>query len=224
MKRSILCAILLCASSNASAAVLVNGMPLPTATPVVAYNSRATGQNFLVRFSLSSTSIVNGFEILGVTSISSVGDIAQIKIREDQAGNPSNIDLYNFNDRIDSITAISGSIAVLTNNFSPITLNAGTYWIGMSNVIGVNGTGNNQPWVTYNNDRPVGPNYQRVLSGNNVTATPGIYDLAYNVLGESAPGAVPEPVTWSMMIGGFGLVGGAMRGRRRKTVVTCATL
>jgi hypothetical protein len=29
------------------------------------------------------------------------------------------------------------------------------------------------------------------------------------------PGAVPEPATWAMMIGGFGLVGGAMRTRRR---------
>jgi len=29
-------------------------------------------------------------------------------------------------------------------------------------------------------------------------------------------GAVPEPATWAMMIGGFALVGGAMRGRTRK--------
>jgi hypothetical protein len=28
---------------------------------------------------------------------------------------------------------------------------------------------------------------------------------------------VPEPATWAMMIGGFGLVGGAMRSRRRAT-------
>ena len=30
----------------------------------------------------------------------------------------------------------------------------------------------------------------------------------------STPGAVPEPSTWAMMIGGFGLIGGAMRRRR----------
>ncbi len=35
-------------------------------------------------------------------------------------------------------------------------------------------------------------------------------------------GAVPEPATWAMMIGGFGMVGGAMRYRRRKTTVSFA--
>nr|WP_084192404.1 PEPxxWA-CTERM sorting domain-containing protein [Parasphingorhabdus marina] len=29
--------------------------------------------------------------------------------------------------------------------------------------------------------------------------------------------AVPEPATWAMMIGGFGLVGGAMRRRKKLT-------
>jgi hypothetical protein len=29
------------------------------------------------------------------------------------------------------------------------------------------------------------------------------------------PGPVPEPATWAMMVGGFGLVGGAMRRRQR---------
>ncbi len=35
-------------------------------------------------------------------------------------------------------------------------------------------------------------------------------------------GAVPEPATWAMMIGGFGMVGGAMRYRRRKTSISFA--
>ncbi len=35
-------------------------------------------------------------------------------------------------------------------------------------------------------------------------------------------GAVPEPATWAMMIGGFGAIGGAMRNRRRKTTVSFA--
>ena len=38
-----------------------------------------------------------------------------------------------------------------------------------------------------------------------------IYDTA------TATAAVPEPATWAMMLGGFGLIGGAMR-RRRTTV------
>lgn len=32
--------------------------------------------------------------------------------------------------------------------------------------------------------------------------------------------AVPEPATWAMMIGGFGMIGGAMRYRRRKAQVS----
>jgi hypothetical protein len=35
--------------------------------------------------------------------------------------------------------------------------------------------------------------------------------------------AVPEPATWAMMIGGFGMVGGAMRYRRRSAKVSYAT-
>jgi len=31
-------------------------------------------------------------------------------------------------------------------------------------------------------------------------------------------GSVPEPASWAMMLGGFGLVGGAMRSRRRQAV------
>lgn len=41
-------------------------------------------------------------------------------------------------------------------------------------------------------------------------------------LGTAGPGAVPEPATWAMMIGGFGMVGGTMRYRRRKTTVSFA--
>lgn len=36
-------------------------------------------------------------------------------------------------------------------------------------------------------------------------------------------GAVPEPATWTMMIGGFGMVGGAMRRRRVSTKVSVAS-
>lgn len=38
------------------------------------------------------------------------------------------------------------------------------------------------------------------------------------VTGFNEAGAVPEPATWAMMIGGFGMIGGAMRARRRQAV------
>ncbi len=37
-----------------------------------------------------------------------------------------------------------------------------------------------------------------------------------NIKIETISGAVPEPATWAMMIGGFGLVGGALRRQRRE--------
>lgn len=43
-----------------------------------------------------------------------------------------------------------------------------------------------------------------------------IFDVAGdNFTVDFAAGAVPEPASWAMMIGGFGLAGGALRGRRR---------
>jgi hypothetical protein len=46
-----------------------------------------------------------------------------------------------------------------------------------------------------------------------------ICDANFRVSGVTPPAAaVPEPATWAMMIGGFGLVGGALRRRRTGTV------
>lgn len=38
------------------------------------------------------------------------------------------------------------------------------------------------------------------------------------VIGAVSIAAVPEPASWAMMIAGFGMVGGALRGRRRSAV------
>jgi hypothetical protein len=44
--------------------------------------------------------------------------------------------------------------------------------------------------------------------------------FAFNATDASVTAAVPEPATWAMMIGGFGMVGGAMRSARRKQRVS----
>ena len=36
----------------------------------------------------------------------------------------------------------------------------------------------------------------------------------------SVPGAVPEPASWAMMLGGFGLIGGTLRASRRKAQIS----
>lgn len=46
--------------------------------------------------------------------------------------------------------------------------------------------------------------------------TPGVNQ--FGVVGVFAIPAVPEPVSWAMMVGGFGLVGGAVRRARQRAV------
>ena len=48
----------------------------------------------------------------------------------------------------------------------------------------------------------------------------GLDNIAFDVRAIGAVGGVPEPASWALMIGGFGLVGGAMR--RRGGLVTIA--
>jgi hypothetical protein len=38
----------------------------------------------------------------------------------------------------------------------------------------------------------------------------------YTLGSVTVPSAIPEPATWAMMLGGFALAGGALRGRARK--------
>lgn len=50
----------------------------------------------------------------------------------------------------------------------------------------------------------------------------GANSVAYDQItfGAATPGgAVPEPATWAMMVGGFGIAGGALRFRRRQKAV-----
>jgi hypothetical protein len=56
---------------------------------------------------------------------------------------------------------------------------------------------------------------------NNPDNQPGGSGTPVFTLGQvSVPNAVPEPATWAMMIGGFGLAGAAMRRRATATQVT----
>jgi hypothetical protein len=55
------------------------------------------------------------------------------------------------------------------------------------------------------------------LSWNAVTGSGVQFD---NITLDDVTAAVPEPASWAMMLGGFGLVGGAMRQRKRATLAT----
>lgn len=53
--------------------------------------------------------------------------------------------------------------------------------------------------------------------GTSGSGAVGIDNVVFDVRATSISGAVPEPATWALMIGGFGCVGGAMR-RRTSTL------
>lgn len=56
---------------------------------------------------------------------------------------------------------------------------------------------------------------------NNPDGTPGGSNTAVFTVGQvTVPTAVPEPTTWALMLGGFGLAGMAMRRRERMARVT----
>jgi hypothetical protein len=55
---------------------------------------------------------------------------------------------------------------------------------------------------------------------NNPDGLPGGSNTAVYTLGSVTVPAVPEPATWAMMLGGFGLLGATMRRRARTTRAT----
>ena len=89
-------------------------------------------------------------------------------------------------------------------SIAPMTLSAGTYYFALQN--GVTELGSLSYWDINN-----GPSvaYQNQIGNLNGLLLPGSNSEAFTLLS-----GVPEPASWAMMLGGFGLVGSAMRRRR----------
>jgi hypothetical protein len=126
--------------------------------------------------------------------------------------------LFSGNSAITSRTSIGrgfGFDAVRTGfSVSGVTLGSGNYYLGLQAVssefqvylANADGTGaaeSDDGGVTFS------PDYQ------------GAKAVATSLSGVVS--AAPEPATWAMMLGGFGMVGSAMRYRRRQTKVSYAT-
>jgi len=147
---------------------------------------------------------------------------------------------FSFNDQIyDSIRQFS-AVSIRLNRATPVTLTATTGFTAPA----LGGT-NTAGQVTF-----AGPNGTRLMLGliGNYSRAPsltaitspsfnsgGVYYTAYSVAGVSshlvsgsvtqvspAVPPVPEPITWGLMLLGFGMVGAGLRSRRRRTTVTYA--
>ena len=78
--------------------------------------------------------------------------------------------------------------------------------------------GSNGDQLSGNTNRRVNISSSQAFNGLAFRSTSAAFE-ADNV---KFSGAVPEPTTWAMMVGGFGLIGGAMRSSRRKSAVSFA--
>ena len=73
-------------------------------------------------------------------------------------------------------------------------------------------------FLTFDNANTLNDGVRSVVDVNNGGATSGFLDTsaAISAFEVTTAGAIPEPATWSLMIGGFGLAGAALRARRRR--------
>lgn len=200
------------AAAPASAAVLFDDAPAGF-TPAN-YVNQAGGQNFLMRFTIGTGATVNGLDIFTSSTFATLGKAVTIKIRADNGGSPEAANLARIETTLSAIAAVAGQPDFVRRahaDFGGVALAAGSYWIGMS------GTASELGIYGFQNGGPDAPADQRQLSGDAVTITPSVNNLAFTVYGDV--NAVPEPAAWALMIAGFGAVGAASRRRARQTVV-----
>ncbi|HWI84783.1 MAG TPA: PEPxxWA-CTERM sorting domain-containing protein [Sphingomonas sp.] len=197
----------LCASAACLAAV-------PTQASVVYDNgpidgtitawTLSAGQTVTDSFTLTGTTTITGFTFGGWSTAGTQISSVDYGFSSTLGGALTGTSALTFGAVVPG-TGFGGSYDVrdYTGSVAPITLGAGTWYFSLGNSI------------TTNND--VG--YWDINNGPS-SAYVGTFDLAgyYGPTGSSAftltGGAVPEPASWAMMVGGFGLIGGAMRARR----------
>jgi hypothetical protein len=197
-------AVLLCAASSNATVAYTNGPVSGTITgwTINAYYAISNS------FSLSDTTTISGFSLGGwaysndlITSVD-----------------------YGFSTSLDYVTAntaalSAGSVEATFNSYeirnytasiAPVTLAAGTYWFTLRNAVAPGGAAywdqNDGPSTAFNN----------VLG--NLAGGGHSGSEAFTLISASSP--APEPMTWAMMLTGFGVIGSSVRARRR-TSQTC---
>jgi hypothetical protein len=174
-------------------------------------NSYDGGSGWTVSTAASTINddITSGMQFTAAAS----GSVDTIDIALSVAGGSGAADIDLWTDASGAFGTLLGSWHVIaapafgSSNNSPITisgitgvtLTAGTgYWL--------NATATGDTWGAWNSNT-IG--LMGTLKQNNSNFG-GENIGAFDILG----GAVPEPATWAMMIGGFGLAGAALRRRR----------
>ena len=123
------------------------------------------------------------------------------------------------------------TFAVAANSTYTLSFFASQLNFGSSIIASVNGTsfGTFTPgtgWTPFSQTYNTGSATQATLRLDAGSTSQSYNDFAVDDVaftGPAAPGAVPEPATWAMMILGFGLVGSGLR-RRRERMLPSARL
>lgn len=117
-----------------------------------------------------------------------------------------------------TLTNQQRAIFRLNADITDLLLGAGDYFLTWS----LAGSGASGPFVppvvgSLGNGNalqaPTGSPFGPITDGGSAQSV----ELPFTINGSLVGGAVPEPATWAMMMGGFGLVGGALRRRARAT-------
>jgi len=206
--------------TTAFAAVILDHSPDAVGgTQSPAYANNATGQNFGDDvFTISNSHTLSGMDLYVGSQWASLGQSVTIRIWADGGGTPSTL-LHDFTETISILDTdgIAGWVPTTRRahvDFTPaITLNAGTYWIGMS--------GTNSELSVYTtrgaSGSPLLDGKVAQFSGTTYSHMANIGDTAMRLYGDSFT-AVPEPASIAMwgLAGGLGLV---VARRRRKSII-----
>jgi hypothetical protein len=194
---SLIIAFGIIASANAS--VIVNGTP--TGSYNGGWSNIATSQNFMIQFTLESTTTIDSLDIFTMRGYAPVGTSATVRFRDDAHGKPAATNLYKFVAPVSKAVEDNsfGYVTITSVEFAPLKFNAGTYWFGVS------GTTAQMAMVSYTTNEQK----QRTLSGEKVGGKPNVGDFGYRVHGQ-----VPEPGSITLL---GAAIGGLLLARRKRT-------
>ena len=195
-------------SAAASATVVVDRSPSAVGF-TTDYNAvnQIGGQNFFSQFTLAAATVLTGMDIYSTYPASgtvALGDAVVVRFRADVGGNPGATNLASIATTLSAIDSVGSTFPDLVRlhaGFAGVSLAAGTYWASLSGVAEI---GQSLEFSI--------PAATRQFNGETETTNLGAF-APFRLSDDVAAGAVPEPITWVLMVAGFGLTGLTLRRR-----------